>query len=371
MNPGRYPLRVLQNRLGQVPRPSWVTYLVSNRCNAQCGMCDSWKMKRGLEMTVGEVREVFGKLGSLDVVRLTGGEPFLRTDLLQIAEAVMSASDPAVLHVTTNGSFPDRVLAFATDFTRPRRLRVMVSLDGLPATHDANRGKKVSFENALATVRGLAALKPNGLRVTVNHTIISRQSLADAGALRRLFGGLGVDVHWVLAYANSAMYSLSRRGSCAEDLAGSRDYLLHPALDRAESQRFVDRELEQLGEIDEFVTRLAKRYYMRGLSERLGEHPPPRLQPKCVALRSHLRLMPDGSVVVCQFNTAAVGSLLGQSLEQLWSSPRALDHRRWVDACNGCWAECEVLPNAIYSGDIFSCFVRGCRASQPEAHRNS
>jgi len=26
--------------------------------------------------------------------------------------------------------------------------------------------------------------------------------------------------------------------------------------------------------------------------------------------------------------------------------------RTWVDACNGCWAEGEVLPNAVYSGDL-------------------
>src|SRR5262249_41897231 len=76
-----YPLRVLQNRVGAVPRPSFCTYLVCNRCNALCQMCDSWKLPKGYELTPEEVAVVFGKIGRLDVVRLTGGEPFLRDDI--------------------------------------------------------------------------------------------------------------------------------------------------------------------------------------------------------------------------------------------------------------------------------------------------
>jgi hypothetical protein len=57
-------------------------------------------------------------------------------------------------------------------------------------------------------------------------------------------------------------------------------------------------------------------------------------------------------VPVCQFNTQTVGSLLEQPLPEVWHGRAAASARSWVDACPGCWAECEVLPNAIYSGDI-------------------
>jgi MoaA/NifB/PqqE/SkfB family radical SAM enzyme len=72
-----------------------------------------------------------------------------------------------------------------------------------------------------------------------------------------------------------------------------------------------------------------------------------------VALRSHLRLLPDGGVPVCQFNTEVVGNLLRQSFDEVWRSAAAQKSRDWVDACTGCWAECEVVPNAVYSGDIW------------------
>jgi Fe-coproporphyrin III synthase len=352
MKPHRYPLRVLSNRLGLVPRPSYCTYLVCDRCNARCGMCDSWRMPRGVELTPEQVGEVFAKLGALDAVRLSGGEPFLRADLLELAEAVMKASAPGVLHITTNGSFPDRIQRFASAFSRPRRLHFMVSFDGMPEVHDASRGRKVSFERALASVDALVALRPLGVSVSVNHTIISRRSLRDHASLSALMAERGVDTQWVLAYSASSMYAQPRRGKRAEDLVLARGYPLHPDLDHTESLEFARAEVEHLARIQSPALRLGKRYYLEGLIARLAGEEAPRPKPKCVALRSHIRLLPDGGVVVCQFNTERVGSLLEQSLDEIWHAAGTRRSRAWVDACTGCWAECEVMPNAVYSGDL-------------------
>lgn len=100
------------------------------------------------------------------------------------------------------------------------------------------------------------------------------------------------------------------------------------------------------------ATPLAKRYYLRGLAARLRGDRDARPRPRCVALRSHLRLLPDGGVPVCQFNGERVGRLPHQRVKDLWAGEPARAARAWVDACPGCWAECEVVPNALYSGDI-------------------
>lgn len=347
------PLRVLQNRIGAVPRPSFCTYLVCNRCNARCGMCDSWKLDRGYELTVEEVGSVFAKVGTLDAVRLSGGEPFLREDLLEIARQILQASKPAVIHVTTNGSFPERVEQFCRLLDSGGRLRVMVSFDGMAAEHDRNRGRVVTFARGMETVRRLASLGHERVRVSVNHTIVSNESLSDHAELRRTFEEIGVDVQWVLAYDDSAMYGERRRGTCAEDLLPTRGYPLFEALDREQALRFVQRELEVGPSVRDPIVRIGKNYYLAGLRDRLSGTNHPRPHPKCVALRSHLRLLPDGSVPVCQFNTEIVGNLLKQSFEDVWNGVEASTHRAWVDACPGCWAECEVVPNAIYSGDIW------------------
>jgi MoaA/NifB/PqqE/SkfB family radical SAM enzyme len=350
----RLPLTVLRNRTGAVPRPGWCTYLVTYRCNARCKMCDSWRLKPGQELTPVQAAQVFAKVGRLDVVRLTGGEPFLRDDFPEIARAVHSESRPGVLHVTSNGSFPDRVVRFAETFPEPRRLRFLISFDGLPAEHDANRGADVTFALADETVRRLAALRGRlGLGVSVNHTVISEASLEGHFRLAAHFAPLGVDVQVVLAYADSAMYGLKRVGKKATDLINGGGYPLHPKLRSADVTGFVRTLLRRLPRLRDPMLRAGKRYYLRGLLERLQSEPTASYHPPCVALRSHLRLLPDGGVPVCQFNTERVGNLLHQSFEEVWQGSAADESRAWVDACPGCWAECEVIPSALYTGDLF------------------
>jgi MoaA/NifB/PqqE/SkfB family radical SAM enzyme len=311
-------------------------------------------MKAGREMTPEQVRLVFGKIGRLDVVRLTGGEPFLREDFLEVAVAVQETSAPAVLHITSNGSFPDRTVQFVERFPRPHQLRFMISFDGLQEEHDANRGADVTFATAMETVRRLVELRSRfGIAVSINHTVISAQSLADHPELVRRFDPLGVDVHAVLAYSDSAMYGAKRFGKKAVDLIPTTGYPLHPKLEGADVIGFVRRQLRHLARRRDPLLRAGKRYYLRGLLARLQNQADPRPRPKCVALRSHIRLLPDGSVPVCQFNTEKVGNLVTQSFEEVWHGAAACQSRGWVDACVGCWAECEVMPSAIYSGDLF------------------
>jgi MoaA/NifB/PqqE/SkfB family radical SAM enzyme len=315
-------------------------------------MCDSWRLRPGPELTPPQVRQVFTKVGRLDVVRLTGGEPFLREDFAEVAAAVDEASRPSVLHVTSNGSFPDRTLGFAEAFPGPRRLRFLISFDGLETEHNASRGANVPFAAAAETVERLARLRRRGIRVGVNHTIASARGLEDHPGLVARFAPLGVSVQPVLAYSESAMYSLKRVGRKAQDLIEAAGYPLHPNLRGADVVGAVRRQLAGLRAVRDLPTRIGKRYYLRGLLARLRGDPRPRPRPKCVALRSHLRLLPDGSVPVCQFNTEKVGNLLHQSWEEVWHGAPARSSRRWVDDCPGCWAECEVIPSALYSGDL-------------------
>ncbi|TWT44006.1 Cyclic pyranopterin monophosphate synthase [Phycisphaerae bacterium RAS1] len=353
MRPLNLALSILHNRLGSVPRPSWCTYLVTYRCNARCTMCDSWRIKPGDELTAPQIEQVFAKIGRLDVVRLTGGEPFLRGDMPEIAEAVLRQSRPGVIHITTNGSFPQRVADLVRGFSRPRLLRFMVSFDGLKSEHDKNRGEDVLFDTAVETCRQLGELRrTHGVEVSANHTVINPHSMTDNDGLRAALSPLGVEVHSVIAYADSAMYGAKRRGKKAEDLILGESYPVHPALNGADVAGFVERELERVGEYGSAMLRWGKRYYLRGLKTRLNGKRPVSPRPPCVALRSHVRLLPDGSVPVCQFNTERVGNLLHMSFDELWRAETTRASRRWVDACPGCWAECEVMPSAIYSGDI-------------------
>jgi molybdenum cofactor biosynthesis enzyme MoaA len=49
-------------------------------------MCDSWKMKGANDLRIEEIESIFRQLPKMDAVRLTGGEPFVRTDLAEIVD---------------------------------------------------------------------------------------------------------------------------------------------------------------------------------------------------------------------------------------------------------------------------------------------
>jgi molybdenum cofactor biosynthesis enzyme MoaA len=78
-------------------------------------MCDSWKKTPQQELTPQEVSTIFNQLPPMDLVRLTGGEPFLRQDLIDIAHAVQNQLNPLCLHITTNGFLTDKIIRFCEE----------------------------------------------------------------------------------------------------------------------------------------------------------------------------------------------------------------------------------------------------------------
>lgn len=69
-------------------------------CNLRCAWCDTmYSMEGGTEMTVPEIME---KVGTCRTVCVTGGEPMLQKDILELLDALLKAGKKVVLE--TNGS---------------------------------------------------------------------------------------------------------------------------------------------------------------------------------------------------------------------------------------------------------------------------
>lgn len=342
---------------GEEVLPRFLTYIVTFACNARCVMCDSWKMESKGDLSLDEIDAVFRQLPRMDAVRLTGGEPFARRDLAEIALLAERRLRPLVLHTTTNGFLTDRIVEFCKAKRRVP-LRMLVSIDGVGAAHDAIRGCGRAYERALATVEELAANRRAwNLQVGINQTIVDPAGAGQYRALREVARRLAVPHNVVLAYRKSATYNLERGADVApKDAAVYDTFGEFPQRDLAALLDEFDRDAAQLP----FLDRLGKRYYLRGLRARLleGRSDP---NPHCVALNAHLRLYPNGDVPTCQFNGRVVGNLRTTSFADLWKSATAREQRAWVGKCPGCWAECEVLPSAAYTGDL----VRSAIARTP------
>jgi Fe-coproporphyrin III synthase len=251
--------------------------------------------------------------------------------------------------VTTNGFLTDRIVKFCETRERSIPLQLLVSIDGVKDKHDEVRGRKDAWERSFATVQAIAPRQRElGLRLAVNQTVVDGESARQYGALRDLLKPLGVRNQVVIAYQASATYSLQKQTEVAPRAPGA--FVPFGDLTGDDLDRLFD-EIE--GDLADFPLpeRIAKRYYLQGIRSRLRENRATP-NPRCVALGAHLRLYPNGDVPTCQFNSQTVGNLAEQPFAEVWGSTVTARQRDWVRKCPGCWAECEVLPNALYSGDL-------------------
>jgi MoaA/NifB/PqqE/SkfB family radical SAM enzyme len=350
MKTGTFLGDVARNRFRKVNLPRYLTYIVTWTCNARCIMCDCWKKDSPEDLTVAEAERIFRQLPRMDAVRLSGGEPFVRKDFAELAEATVRLLRPRFLHVTTNGFLTDRAVGFCERRDRSTPLRVLVSLDGLEAKHNTVRGRAAAWKTASATVKALAPRQEEwNLQIGVNQTIVDAEGFDEYRKLREWLRPLNVRLNAVLAYDASSTYTEGRAEAVAESQIGRFTTL--GSFGEGQISALAD-EIE--GDLAAFpwADRMAKRYYWRGVRERLQADGGKPLNPPCVALNSHMRLYPNGDVPVCQFNSRKAGNLRRQTFEEVWFGERIAAERDWVRKCPGCWAECEVLPNAVYTGDI-------------------
>lgn len=357
----RFARAVYRNRHGRTDLPRFLTYTVTFGCNARCIMCDSWKMPAKGDLTLEELEHIIPQLPRMDAVRLTGGEPFVRKDLPRIGELIQRKLRPLVLHITTNGFLTERIVNYCENRDRRTPLQMLISVDGVSDKHNHVRGSSLAWESVIKTLHELAPRQDElKLRLGVNQTIVDAEGVHHYRRLRELLRPLGVFNNVVMAYDTSATYNLEKEIDVAPKQIGEfSTFGDFSKEDLIELMQEVGSDLKELP----YWERIAKRYYWRGIRNRLlnDEGTP---NPKCVALNSHLRIFPNGDVPTCQFNSKVAGSLRRQSFREIWDSPAAEAQRKWVRACPGCWAECEVLPSALYTVDLLKEAGRRSPASE-------
>lgn len=345
-------LNAARRRIGASPMPRVLTWTMAFRCNARCSMCDSWRKTVDDEADTRDALRIVDRLPkSISVVRLTGGEPFLRNDLGRIVEALERRLRPEMLHITTNGFLTSRIVDFLEDRARNRgsRLHLLVSLDGMDGLHDDIRGVDGAFRRTEATLRAVAEHRHRwNVELAVNQTVLDQRGIDGYERLHAMLVSLGIPHHVVVAYAESATYSVSSGQDLSPGSAG--EFRTGGEFDPIVLGEFLSRVRRDSRELP-FGNRVAKLYYLQGIANRLlrSEGDP---SPRCAALGGHMRIHPDGSIPVCQFNGKVVGNLLEDDFGTIWRRAGTRAQRDWVARCPGCWAECEVLPSAALHGDL-------------------
>ena len=122
--------------------PINLTFSVTNVCQSRCKTCSIWELYRDRpelrenELTLDEIEKIFRSMGHIYVFNISGGEPFLRSDIAEVIRAACNHLSPGVVHIPTNAIARDRVerktreiLAILKDSCRETQLTIKPSLD--------------------------------------------------------------------------------------------------------------------------------------------------------------------------------------------------------------------------------------------------
>ncbi len=158
---------------------------LTDRCNFRCSYClpngyQRCLRKQQSELSVDEIRRLVQAFASLGIwkIRLTGGEPTLRKDIVEIAAAIAEIPGIREVSLTTNGY---RLATLAASLKKAGLTSINISVDSL----DQTLFKKITGMNRhIQVLEGIeSSLRVGFERVKIN-TVFLRESV-EAGEIER------------------------------------------------------------------------------------------------------------------------------------------------------------------------------------------
>ncbi len=332
---------VVKSNFGRLDHPMKLTFILTYNCNTRCQMCNIWKRDSRGQMTADEVETFFSKNRRFNWVNLSGGEIFLRKDLLEIVRSLFRHSPNLfLLDFPTTGQTPERIESAVREIItlRPKRLLVTVSLDGPPEVHNAIRRTKGAFGRCMETFERLRSIRPSGPLGAFFGVTLSR---FNQGNLAAIHEAVKEHIPWIQPsdfHVNVGQESGHYYQNAGFDVREGID----DALDR-EIGEFVGKKPLPITP----VAYLEHRYQTLVKSFReTGRSPLP-----CKALSSSLFIDPFWKVYPCSMYDAPIGDLreVDFDLARIWNSDRALEVRREIEEekCPQCWTPCEAYQTIL------------------------
>ena len=144
MNKNRNIIKELNNTIFKHHYPMYLIHFVTERCNAKCEHCFVNFKTAEDELSLENIEKIASTSGPyLRNVGITGGEPFIREDIFEIADIWYKNSSATSLSLTTNGSMPDRIEKFCTQVSEKNiPVAVLMSYDFIGEKHSEYRGLK-------------------------------------------------------------------------------------------------------------------------------------------------------------------------------------------------------------------------------------
>ncbi len=310
-------------------RPIYVHVAVTDRCDLRCRACTIWRRDKSMEeMTIGQIRrlaEVLDHLGCIQV-SLGGGEPALRSDLPEVAEAFIKRGIKT--RVLTNGvaMTPDiadsllsaglREISFSLD-TLDRKYQEI--LDGAKGSYQKR------IDNLLSLAEKMTALKS----MPVLNTMVTPENIEELPTILQLAEKIGFAVSFIPIHLSQEQAKDHRFYSADNRLRFSED-------DQAKAAKSYDALIEAKKSGAPIVNSTP---FLKGSPEYLINK---NASWSCLAGRSYLSVSPDGKVTPCHIFEGDDKWAIGfeKFHEAFRSSSYRYELSRLTKSCEGCFRPC-------------------------------
>lgn len=292
------------------------TVIVTYRCNARCNMCNRYKAPSRADEEISI--ETIKKLPPMYFTNITGGEPFIRTDLKEIVRELYKKSDRIV--ISTNGYFTDRIIDLCKEFPN---IGIRISIEGLEETNDKIRGLIDGFKKGYETLKLLRqmGMKDVGFGMTVQDL-----NANDLVPLYDISNELGLE--FATASLHNSFYFVEAKNIIKDRpmVAKNFELLINKLLKSKSPKKWM------------------RAYFNHGLINYIyGQK---RLLP-CDMSFDTFFIDPYGDVMPCNGtkDKEVMGNLNTQSWDELWNSEAADIVRKKVRSCSrNCWMIGSVSP---------------------------
>lgn len=135
----------------KVKLPVDAVVAVTYRCNSRCIMCNIWQIKDFPEIPP----ELYYRLPqSLKDINISGGEPFLRKDIVEIVRIIKNRCPKANINISTNGFFIERIKEVLPEIKKiDPNIAISVSVDGIGQMHEDVRRVPNAWAKVMETIR--------------------------------------------------------------------------------------------------------------------------------------------------------------------------------------------------------------------------
>ena len=209
---------------------------LTDKCNLRCSYCmpedfNKW-IPSNEHLTTAELVEAIGIAveAGITEVRLTGGEPLLRPDIVEIVRQINTLPHPPEISMTTNGIALAKI---AQDLVDAGLERINVSLDTLRPERFKEITKRDRFDEVMA---GLEAAKRAGLSpIKINSVLMRGINDDEAPELVKWAIANGYQLRFIEQMPLDAGDAWSRDGFVKADEifeSLSKDYSLTPVAGR-------------------------------------------------------------------------------------------------------------------------------------------